>query len=1168
MADPISWMVVSAVASAGISYLFPSEGPRMADLRVSASTYGSMIPEVYGTCRVGANMIWNNPIREQKKKKRAGKGGGFYNEYTYYCDFAMGFCKGPIMNFRRLWADGKLIYDATGASEVFQSGEYRFRMYMGSETQLPDSLIEESKGEGNAPAYRGLAYMVFENLPLRDFGNRIPQMAAEVYNPGEGVDLPPAQVNAYDRAHVFPNGRTLVTNTTYARMVDLENGVMYAIIPGPQKVITRPNGTTLTIDDDGLAVIDYVTGEVLRYKPAYEMGISYDEEMKVLGLFRILAIAEDGSIMVHPSGGLLYSPILRVDPVSLNIVGRAGETDVFVGNAHSIPTSNFGSTPAGAANGPIYCHIGFNVGNPTVCLVDLIGMKKMEGTTFLIPGGSASVVADRTKAGTFYLTGTSAGGLAVNLFRYDGGEPEPFGVLGAAELDAAKITAAAVLWDDTSPGPIVVGSIGGLGVGTEGFMVKFSIDDGSVIWARRGLQGGAALNNAWGANIVLGEYCWAYGNRMYAINTDTGDLIDRDADPYSDTEDDYDQADGEQGVPIERSVSSSMQFYDGVRGLIVTDMESVRVANAVGGSVTLAMIVGSILRKGNLTSKDFDLTALETTMVRGYGWASATDIKSILDELKKLYLFDLVEIDGRLVARLRADNTPATADHLIPQAVLGSTSPEAMDYWKETRLSEADLPERVSLAYMNIDDDFETSTAHSIRVSNPIPTMFSRQQVAMQVNLVATPTEAKDIVHGILYTQWLERTKHESRLPWAYLDLDPSDTIKVVMDDGRTYYDRVHMTEVGANYAIEFEAYGQDSGAYEIETSGDGGGAGRTDTVSLAKTATPFIFNTPLLRDADDSGGAYSCYYTAVSQQTPASFGGATVFRSLNALDYDELYGENVEVEWGTVINALPAPRYGYEALDWENQIIVAPGVNWFDVSSITDDELWAGANLVVVGDEVLQFRDAVENADGTWTLSNLLRGRRGTEYACAAHKPGDRFVFLDALTIEAQADVTSSRGQTRAFKAVGAGRSLIAAPAVEIRYEPRDLMPYAPGDIRRTFSGANIVVAWSRRTRLGGNLRDGTGDVPLSEAAERYEAYILTEPFAGDLSRGEAPLPETIVRAFNLTHPTFTYTSEMMVEDGYVMNVDTLHLVLYQMSDAVGRGFPAPRSITPDREF
>jgi hypothetical protein len=38
-------------------------------------------------------------------------------------------------------------------------------------------------GAANTPAYRGTAYVVFEELPLDRFGNRMPQLSFEVFRP-------------------------------------------------------------------------------------------------------------------------------------------------------------------------------------------------------------------------------------------------------------------------------------------------------------------------------------------------------------------------------------------------------------------------------------------------------------------------------------------------------------------------------------------------------------------------------------------------------------------------------------------------------------------------------------------------------------------------------------------------------------------------------------------------------------------------------------------------------------------------------------------------------------------------------------------------------------------------------------------------------------------------
>lgn len=92
------------------------KGPRLNDLKVTASTYGVAIPEIYGTVRLGGNLIWTTGIKERKRTRRAGKGGPKVTTYTYDATFAIALCKGPIESVLRIWADSKLIYDASNNS--------------------------------------------------------------------------------------------------------------------------------------------------------------------------------------------------------------------------------------------------------------------------------------------------------------------------------------------------------------------------------------------------------------------------------------------------------------------------------------------------------------------------------------------------------------------------------------------------------------------------------------------------------------------------------------------------------------------------------------------------------------------------------------------------------------------------------------------------------------------------------------------------------------------------------------------------------------------------------------------------------------------------------------------------------------------------------------------
>ena len=165
---------------------------RLNDLRPMSSQYGVTIPQVYGIARIPGNVMWAEDFKEHVKKHRAPKGGGGgIKEYSYTCSFAVGVCRGPVVAIHRIWGDDLLVYDdsATPRSAYIYSEDggtvaagtvHDLTIYLGDEAQTPDPLMEGILGAGNVPAYRGLAYVLFENLVLTDWGSRIPSLTFEV----------------------------------------------------------------------------------------------------------------------------------------------------------------------------------------------------------------------------------------------------------------------------------------------------------------------------------------------------------------------------------------------------------------------------------------------------------------------------------------------------------------------------------------------------------------------------------------------------------------------------------------------------------------------------------------------------------------------------------------------------------------------------------------------------------------------------------------------------------------------------------------------------------------------------------------------------------------------------------------------------------------------------
>jgi len=151
------------------------EGPRLQELRVQTSSYGTQIPRIFGTMRVAGSVIWATDLQEHRSMQGS-KGRPDTTSYAYSASFAVALSGRPIREVRRIWAEGKLLRGAAGDLKT----ETGFRLHLGGEDQAPDPLIAAAEGAGLAPAHRGIAYAVFEDMALADYGNRIPSLSFEV----------------------------------------------------------------------------------------------------------------------------------------------------------------------------------------------------------------------------------------------------------------------------------------------------------------------------------------------------------------------------------------------------------------------------------------------------------------------------------------------------------------------------------------------------------------------------------------------------------------------------------------------------------------------------------------------------------------------------------------------------------------------------------------------------------------------------------------------------------------------------------------------------------------------------------------------------------------------------------------------------------------------------
>lgn len=157
------------------------QGPRLKELSVTTSSYGQPLPRNFGRMRVAGTIIWSTELQETKNKDGGGKGQPSVTTYSYSASFAVALSSTPIDRIGRIWADGNLLRGA--ADDLKVAGE--MRVYPGTGDTPVDPLIAADRG-ALSPAFRDIAYVVFENLQLGDFGNRIPALTFELFAPNDG----------------------------------------------------------------------------------------------------------------------------------------------------------------------------------------------------------------------------------------------------------------------------------------------------------------------------------------------------------------------------------------------------------------------------------------------------------------------------------------------------------------------------------------------------------------------------------------------------------------------------------------------------------------------------------------------------------------------------------------------------------------------------------------------------------------------------------------------------------------------------------------------------------------------------------------------------------------------------------------------------------------------
>lgn len=1117
------------------------EGARLENLAVQTSTYGRMIPIVYGTVRISGNVIWARPIREiattTQVTSSGGKGGGAQRQsttstsYSYYVTLAIAMCEGEINRLDRVWADAKLLDLSQGT----------YRVYKGSETQLPDALIESYQGVGSTPAYRGRAYVVIEDFPLGDFGNRIPNFTFELTRRVTQADaeeesaeslvssimlIPGSGEFVYDPQVAYKIGGTDTgsgfAQTGYQTVLNQHTpeGKANVEVALDQLQETFPN-----LEWVGLAVnwfgtsMDIASCQILPAVEYQASGATSPSAWSVAGLTRDTAhqIGSDGDRLRYggtPDDGsivrlldalaarglkVFFYPQMLMDvagkPWRGYLTGAASAVAGFFTGTHGYNQFilHYANLVAGKVDA-------FAIGT------EMRDLTKISSSTGVFPAVSQFVsLASSVKA----ILGSGVKvTYAADWSEYhhtDGGWYHLDPLWASSSIDMVGIDAYFPLSDAVQSGYDIEALRDGWTSG-EGYDWYYTDEDRTV-------QAALAPAYAW-KNIA-----WWWSNAHVNPNGSTTAWVP-ESKPIWFSEYGFASVDGcanEPNVFIDSTTSgSALPRFS--RGRV--DFMAQRAAIA---ATELAWAGSSMVAQKFLWTWDARpypyWPDLRSVWSDGSSWVTGHWVQGKLGASHvAAAVADIMRRAGLSETRFNASAVQAILDGFVlydrvsARAAIDQLMQAFFFTIKESggklvliprdasvdAVIEADecvpiAADKQEVAYLlERKEDLVLPARMEVQFLNRLMRYESHIESAsratgdatdietIRLSLVLSEAHAQVIAEKELTNRWAERSSVSFQLPIRYASLEPGDVVEL-RDGALTHRIRLSKVQIGRPGIVRV------SGAIDAAEVNDGyispvEGSDGSAVALLSPTHMELLDMPAWPTDLQD---ALTLRFAACG--IAPGWTGATVSRVLDTGEDQPLLEISTPAVIGRAATVLAnGVTYAMDDINSVDIALLGEAV----LANATESAVLGGSNAAIIGDEVIQFMTATQLAPGVYRLSGLLRGRLGTEHKTASHAIGDRFVLLNdavrPLVIPA-----SSAGQSWNLRTTSFGQMPSAGTLSTHAVRGTSLKPYSPAGLSAVrYSGGNIAISWNRRTRLDGSLCDYI-DVPLREMVELYEIAI-----------------------------------------------------------------------------
>jgi hypothetical protein len=530
---------------------------------------------------------------------------------------------------------------------------------------------------------------------------------------------------------------------------------------------------------------------------------------------------------------------------------------------------------------------------------------------------------------------------------------------------------------------------------------------------------------------------------------------------------------------------------------------------------TLQEICLSICDRAGVVADKVDVSQLPEVDVVGLPVTNEYPAAQALLALGQIYRFDISKYDGKIRFIPRGGNSVATIteDEMVD---------DDEDIEEAKRADAIQIPRVVHLSYFDADTDALTpikqSSQERVGDRRAIAGVSLQSAVVMDAN---TAARAADIAHKVM----IEHQKGEVRFALSdkFIRLVPSNPI-IVQQRGKSERVSIHEADILDGFQ-RYICMRDRQSAFTSEVEGIPPPAVTTPSSTVAGPTLVVPLDIPLLRDADDNAGLG--YYVAISGLTEA-WAGASVEVSY---DGGANYVESREGIYAAVIGELawPLPDHPAPYPDQSNDLIVRLQTSGAELLDSTLAGMMNRANLAAIGSpalgwELVNFAEAEETDPDVqeWTLSNLLRGRKGS--APRAHSVGAQFVLLDRSVLAFEAASVTDIGRTLTFRATSLGEATDTGTVVDMEYVGRAQVEREAAYLSAERDGSDIDVSFQGVGRLGGGATAIHGAfftgyrVTFDDGADQIVVNTVEQSVTQDVSSLSSPVTVRVQQINSLT--------------------------------------------------